>query len=142
MLSCVRLFVTPWTIAHQALLSMAFSSQEYWSGLQCPPQGIFQTQRWNPRLLCLLHWQAGSLPLSHLGRIIQCKGCFVFLQVSVKKVYEMELKGNLEHHGQRRQMWLPFPNSLIPVVSRHCGKRRPGGQGFPQKELSFLFLQI
>ena len=27
---------TPWTIAHQAPLSMGFSRQEYWSGLPCP----------------------------------------------------------------------------------------------------------
>ena len=30
-------------------------------------QGIFPTQGSNLRLLCLLHWQACSLPLSHLG---------------------------------------------------------------------------
>ena len=30
-------------------------------------QGIFLTQRLNPCLLHLLHWQADSLPLSHLG---------------------------------------------------------------------------
>ena len=30
--SRVQLFVTPWTIAHQAPLSMGFSRQEYWSG--------------------------------------------------------------------------------------------------------------
>ena len=34
--SRVRLFVTPWTVAHQAPLSMGFSRQEYWSGLPCP----------------------------------------------------------------------------------------------------------
>ena len=28
----VWLFVTPWTVAHQASLSMEFSRQEYWSG--------------------------------------------------------------------------------------------------------------
>ena len=33
-LSRVRLFVTPWTVAYQAPLSMGFSRQEYWSGLQ------------------------------------------------------------------------------------------------------------
>ena len=33
LLSCVRLFVTPRTIANQAPLSMGFSRQEYWSGL-------------------------------------------------------------------------------------------------------------
>ena len=33
------LFATPWTVAHQAPLSMGFSRQEYWSGLLCPPPG-------------------------------------------------------------------------------------------------------
>ena len=32
-------------------------------------QGIFPTQGSNPRLLCFLHWQVGSLPLSHLGSL-------------------------------------------------------------------------
>ena len=32
-LSRVRLFATPWTVAHQAPPSMRFSRQEYWSGL-------------------------------------------------------------------------------------------------------------
>ena len=30
---------TPWTVAHQAPLSMGFSRQEYWSGLPFPPPG-------------------------------------------------------------------------------------------------------
>ena len=38
-LSCVRLFVTPWTVAYQVPLSMEFSRQEYWSGLPFPPPG-------------------------------------------------------------------------------------------------------
>ena len=37
--SHVQLFVTPWTIVHQASLSMEFSRQEYWSGLPFPPPG-------------------------------------------------------------------------------------------------------
>ena len=36
MLSCVRLFATPWTIDSQTLLSMEFSRQEYGSGLPFP----------------------------------------------------------------------------------------------------------
>ena len=39
MLSRVHLFVTPWTVAHQALLSRRFSRQEYWSGSVCLPPG-------------------------------------------------------------------------------------------------------
>ena len=38
-LSCVRVFVTPWSVVHQAPLSMRFSRQKYWKGLPCPPPG-------------------------------------------------------------------------------------------------------
>ena len=38
-LSCAHVFVTPWTVAHQAPLSMGFSRQEYWSGLPFPTLG-------------------------------------------------------------------------------------------------------
>ena len=37
--SCVRLFVTPWTVAYQAPWSVGFSRQEYWSGLPFPFPG-------------------------------------------------------------------------------------------------------
>ena len=37
--SRVRLFETPWTVAHQAPLSMGFSRQEYWTGLPFSPPG-------------------------------------------------------------------------------------------------------
>ena len=60
--SCVP--VTPGTVACQAPLLMAFSRQEYWSGLPCPPPGDLPTQGSNLSLLCLLHWQVGS---SHQG---------------------------------------------------------------------------
>ena len=42
-LSCVRLFVTPWTVAFQAPLSMGFSRQAYYSGLPFPSPGITAT---------------------------------------------------------------------------------------------------
>ena len=35
--SCIWLFATQWSVACQALLSMGFSRQEYWSGLPYPP---------------------------------------------------------------------------------------------------------
>ena len=69
-LSCVQLFVTQWIVALQAPLSMEFSRQEYWSGLllqrNFPAQGIFPTQELHPCLLWFLHWEADSLPLSHV----------------------------------------------------------------------------
>ena len=98
-ISCVPLFVTPWTVYCQAPPSMGFSRQEYWSGSPCPPpgdlpypgieptslfvsctgrwlsyhphlQGIFPTQGLNPHLFRLLHWQAAFLPLAPPGKPI------------------------------------------------------------------------
>ena len=38
-LSCVQLFVTPWTVAYQAPRSIGFSRQEYWNELPFPSPG-------------------------------------------------------------------------------------------------------
>ena len=62
-------FEALWAAAHHALLSMGFSLQEYWSVLPFPSQGILPTRGSN---LCLLHWQANSFPLSHLGSPLFC----------------------------------------------------------------------
>ena len=51
LLSCVWLFVTPWTVAYQAPSSMEFFRQKYWSGLPFLLQGIFPIQGSNPGLL-------------------------------------------------------------------------------------------
>ena len=66
--SRVLLFVTLWTVTCQAPLLMGFFRQEYWSGLLCPPPGVFPTQGSNWSLLPLLHWQMGSLPLAPAGK--------------------------------------------------------------------------
>ena len=39
LLNCVRIFVTPWAVAHQAPQSMGLSWQEYRSGLPFLPPG-------------------------------------------------------------------------------------------------------
>ena len=45
----VRLFVTPWTVAHQAPPSMGFSRQEHWSGLPLAPlsMGFSRQEYWS-----------------------------------------------------------------------------------------------
>ena len=63
--SPVRLFATPWTVAHQAPLTMEFSRQEYWSGLPFPSPGHLPKPGVEPTSPAL---QANSLPLSHLRR--------------------------------------------------------------------------
>ena len=55
LMSRVWLFVTPWTVSHQALCP--WNSPGKNTGVDCHSlfQGIFPTQRSNPHLLCLLH---------------------------------------------------------------------------------------
>ena len=48
-LSRVRLFATPWNVAPQALLSMGFSRQEYWSGVPFPSPGDLPDPGIEPR---------------------------------------------------------------------------------------------
>ena len=63
----VWLFVTPWTIARQAPLSMQFSRQEYWSGLPFPPPVYLPDPRIEPTSPVPPALQSDSLLLSHQG---------------------------------------------------------------------------
>ena len=58
-------YVTSWTVARQAPLSMEFSRQEYWSGLPCPPPGNLPDPGIEPRASAL---QADSLPSESPGK--------------------------------------------------------------------------
>ena len=60
-------FATPWTVTHQASLSMEFSSQVYWSRLPFPSPGGLPYPGIKPASPI---WQAVSLPLSHLGKLL------------------------------------------------------------------------
>ena len=66
-LSHARLFVTLWTVACQASLSWNSPGKNAGVGCHFLLQGIFPTQGSNQHSLSLLHWQAYSLPLCHLG---------------------------------------------------------------------------
>ena len=78
-LSCfshVRLFATPWTVVHQAPLSMGFSRQEHWSGLPCPPPGDLPDPGTEPASPV---FQVDSLLLSHQGSPISSANNMYFL---------------------------------------------------------------
>ena len=80
LLSHVRLFATPWTVAHQAPLSMGFSRQEYWSGLPCPP-GDFPDPGIEPASPALQ--MDFFFPVRHLGSLISY---ITFLSVLAWKI--------------------------------------------------------
>ena len=67
----IWLFAIPWTVAHQAPLSLGLSWQEYWSGLRFPPPGDLpdpEIEAVSPRLLhwqqVLSHWATWEAPSS------------------------------------------------------------------------------
>ena len=83
-LVCVRChvqpFVVPWTVAHQAPLSMGFSRQEYWSGLPSPPPGDCPDLGMGPA-------SPASLPFA--GRFINTSATWEAL--CSKHIFEIEL---------------------------------------------------
>ena len=70
-LSRVRLFATPWTVARQAPLSMELPGKN--TGVRCHflLQGVFLTQGLKLPLLCPLPWQVDSLPQVPPGGMVE-----------------------------------------------------------------------
>ena len=72
LLSHVQLFMTLWTVARQAPLSMGFSRQEYWSGLPFPSPGHFPNPGTKPGSRAL---QADALSSELPGKPAEKWGC-------------------------------------------------------------------
>ena len=82
LLSRVQLFVTSWTAAHQAPLSIGFSRQEYWSGLPFPSPGDLPDPGIEPGSPAL---QADSLPTELWGKPpTECRRNYGCLCIPVK----------------------------------------------------------
>ena len=92
---CVCVLVTqlcptlcdPWTVAHQAPLSMGFPRQEYWSGLPFPFLRIFPTQGWN---LGLLPCRQILYHLSH-QESLRVAYSLILLELTFKHCLEKEM---------------------------------------------------
>ena len=71
-------FVTPWTVACQAPLSMGFPRQEYWTGLPFPSPGDLPNPGIKPTFpasqvdsLSLSHWEAYFLVMTYVKFLVQ-----------------------------------------------------------------------
>ena len=89
-------FVSPWTITHQAPLSMEFSRHEYQNRLPFPTAGDLPDPGIDIRLSHLLTWQVDSLPLSHYGMKITFKLEIVLELKSVGSDYVQTLHGDFQ----------------------------------------------
>ena len=124
LLSCIRLLANPWTVAHEASASMAFSRQKYWSGLpfpmpgDLPDPGIKPTSHASPAL-------AGSFPttappvrhrfvLLNFSPSTTCSPCN-FLQFGLWKLhFPISFTPNLQNDLLRAH---PICNSSIYHIS-------------------------
>ena len=88
--SSVRLFVSLWTVACQAPLSIGFSRQEYWSGLPCPPPGDLPNPGIEPVSLLFPELAGGFLPLVPPGKPIQSICSFKINSFYCKKLRPKE----------------------------------------------------
>ena len=123
--SHVWLIGTLWTVAQQAPLSMPFSRQEYKVGHHGLLQGIFPTQGLNLHLLCLLHWQAGSLPLAPPGKSCLFQIDLLILEMLEEKDMFWLVSKWDAHHFQVRSLeaitWLyHIISCLIPSNVPAC----------------------
>ena len=74
----------PWTVAHQAPLSMGFSREEYWSGLQFPPLGDLPNPRIEPSSPA---WVIGFFTTGPPGKSLDRMIPFVKTKQNKKRIY-------------------------------------------------------
>ena len=91
--TCVRFFVTPWTVARQALLSMGFSSKN--TGVSCHSllQGIFPTQESNLHFLPLLNCQVGFF--FFFLSLVPPRKSYIYFQMAYKVPHQINREKEL-----------------------------------------------
>ena len=129
LVSHVLLSATPWSVAHQAPLSMEFSRQEYQSRLPCPPPGdlpgTFQYLLWFqkkileyfPRDALLLNWFCIPFTLSKHNFVM----FLIWRHIKLDFPGDWVVKNLPANAGDTRDV------SLVPGLGRSSG----GGNGNP-----------
>ena len=117
----VQLFVTLWTIARQAPQEWDSPGKNTGMGCYALLQGIVPIQGLNPSLLCLLNWQAGSLPQAPPGKPLlyiplqkshQSFRCQIESQMTrIKTLWKL-----ITH----RKAFISFPVKVLILMSKFC----------------------
>ena len=120
-LSHVWLYVTLWTVSHQAPLSIGFSRQQYWSGCHSLLQGVFLTQ--GSKLCLLWSWIAGRLyPLSHQkeDKNYYLKSVFIILSIKTKLQQNPNQKKKKKTNEGNSNYDLNVQYQYLCLVARLC----------------------
>ena len=114
LLSHVRLFATPWTVAHQAPPSIGFSRQEYWSGLPFPSPGDLPDPGIEPRSPAL---QAAALTSQPPGKPMcsdsNIENVIILTQGGVSLGGDMTVNNGC-HEENYKLEYLCFNNIYLP----------------------------
>ena len=110
LLSCVQLFATPWTVAHQVSLSTGFPREEYWSELLFPSLGDFPDPGIEPGFPTL---QANSLPSEPPGKPYQ-----MWRETSSAQSSHSVMSDSLRHH-ESQHTGLPVHHQLPESTQTH-----------------------
>ena len=134
--SCLTLFQPPWTVAHQAPLSMGFSMQEYWSGLPFPSPGDLPNPGIEPTVPALAGRFFTTEPPGkriYSTNNLSCKSTWIMLDFCrVKSPATHSFQGQVRAHPfwnladtqELDSYWICFP-----IQERELGfqdHRRPG----------------
>ena len=116
--SPVWLFVTPWTLSIRLLYLWESSGKNIRVGCHALLQWIFPSQGSKPHLLCLLHWQVGSLPLEPPGMpwlcLVMVSSFLMILDVPwCKRCYRWWFKATIDKY----LMYFPLGLSSIILAS-------------------------
>ena len=121
-LSHVQLLVSPWTVAHQAPLSMGILRQEYWSGLPCPPPGALPNpgiESWSPALQMdsLLSEPPGKPSNPGVGSLFLLQGIFLTQESNQGLLHCRQILYQLSYQG-------PLNIYLLKAILYFLGRRR------------------
>ena len=97
---CVWLFVTPWTVACQASLSMEFSTQEYWSWLPFPSPRDLPDPEMEPKSLMSPALAGRFFITSAIWEVTK------WSRAKAKRVLSREHTGHSKHPFQQPKRWL------------------------------------
>ena len=124
-------FVTPWTVVHQAPLTMGFPRQEYWSGLPFPSPGDIPDPGIEPESSALQSDSSESEPQG-----IQQGLLYTLIKVFIKHLYSF-----CSNHHPPSLYCLPLPRRLrIAILTINLSNNFTGVKvSLPSNEVSSLY---
>ena len=121
-LSCIQLFVTPWTVAYQVPLSMEFSRHEYYSGLPFPTPGYLPLPGIKPMSLVLSALAGRFFPTDNTQEVTIT---YIWLYINLIETHKKNTqKSIIDTQIEQKQNEGRNPDKILKVVFKAQEKRQ------------------